>query len=57
MDECIHILDDEMHSQEQISLLLQNPIVKELIDILENEGSSILKELDLPTVNPVFDTL
>ena len=26
-------------------------------DILENEGSSILKELDLSTVNPVFDTL
>ena len=57
MDECIHILDDEMHSQEQISLLLQYPIVQELIDILENEGSSILKELDLSTVNPVFDTL
>lgn len=48
---------NEMHSQEQISLLLQNPIVQELIDILENEGSSILKELDLSTVNSFFDTL
>ena len=50
-------LVNEVHSQEQLSLLLQNPIERELIDILENEGSSTLKELDLSTVNPVFDTL
>jgi transposase len=54
VDECIHILDDEMHSQEQISLLLQHPIVQELIDILENEGSSVLKQLDFSSINTVF---
>ena len=43
-----------MHSQEQLQLLLQNPIVKELIDILENEGSRVLKQLDLTSINMVF---
>ena len=43
-----------MHSQEQIQLLLQNPIVQELIDILENEGSSVLKQLNLSSINTMF---
>ena len=48
-------LVNEMHSQEQLSLLLQNYIVKELIDILENEGSCVLKELDFSSLNTVFN--
>ena len=47
--------ENEIHSQEQLKLLLKNPIVQELFDILENEGSSVLKELDLSYVNTVFD--
>ncbi|MEF8848264.1 MAG: transposase [Candidatus Thermoplasmatota archaeon] len=46
-----------MHSPEQIQLLLKKPIVQELLDILENEGSSILQELDLSTINSVFEKL
>jgi len=49
------LVKNGMHSQEQLSLLLQNPIVKELIDILENEGSSILKELDFSSIRTVFN--
>lgn len=45
------------HSQEQFELLLGNPIVQELIDILENEGSGIVKEFDFSYINTVFDEL
>lgn len=44
-----------MHSQEQLSLLLQNPIVQELLDILENGGKCVLKHLDLSHVDEVFE--
>jgi len=44
-----------MHSQEQLALLLQNPIVQELLDILENEGKCVLQHLDLTNVNKVFE--
>jgi len=44
-----------MHSQEQLQLLLEKPIVQELIDILENEGKCVLKHLDLSYVDEVFE--
>ena len=44
-----------MHSQEQLQLLLDSPIVQELIDILENEGKCVLKNLDLDYVDEVFE--
>jgi len=44
-----------MHSQEQLQLLLEHPIVQELIDILENEGKCVLKHLDLSYVDEVFE--
>jgi len=44
-----------MHSQEQLQLLLHNPIVQELLDILENEGKCVLKHLDLSHVDEVFE--
>ena len=50
-------LVNEIHSQEQIKLLLQNTVVKELIDILENEGSNILKQLIFSSINTVFNEL
>jgi len=46
-----------MHSQEKLQLLLQNSIVQELIDILENEGSNVLKQLDLTSINTVFQEI
>lgn len=46
-----------MHSQEQLQLLLKNPIAQELIEVLENEGSSVLKELDFSSINTVFNGL
>ena len=46
-----------MHLQEQLQLLLQNLIVKEPIDILENEGSSVLTQLDPSRINTAFDEL
>lgn len=44
-----------MHSQEQMKLLLDNPIVQELLDILENEGKAVLQHLDLTCIDQVFD--
>lgn len=44
-----------MHSQEQLTLLLQNTIVQELLDILENEGKCVLKHLNLTYVDEVFE--
>ena len=44
-----------MYSQEQLQLLLHNPIVQELLDILENEGKCVLKHLDLSHVDEVFE--
>ena len=44
-----------MHSQEQLQLLLYNPIVQELLDILENEGKCVLKHLNLTYVDEVFE--
>ena len=51
------LVKNGMHPQEQLKLLLTNPIVQELIDILENEGSSIVKELDFSLINTVFTEL
>jgi len=44
-----------MHSQEQLQLLLQNPMVQELLDILENEGKCVLQHLNLTYVDEVFE--
>lgn len=44
-----------MHSQEQLQLLLHNPIVQELLDILENEGKCVLKHLNFTYVDEVFE--
>ena len=44
-----------MHSQEQLRLLLDNPIVQELLEILENEGKAILQSLDLEYVDRLFE--
>ena len=44
-----------MHSQEQMKLLLENPIVQELLDILENEGKAVLQHLDLSYIDQLFD--
>jgi len=44
-----------MHSQEQMQLLLDNPIVQELLDILENEGKAVLQHLDLSCIDRLFD--
>jgi transposase len=51
------LVKNGMHSQEQLTLLLTNPIMQELIDILENEGSSIIKELDFSSINTIFTEL
>lgn len=45
----------EMHSQEQMQLLLENPIAQELLDILENEGKAVLQHLDLSYIDQLFD--
>jgi hypothetical protein len=44
-----------MHSQEQLRLLLHNPIAQELLDILENEGKCVLKHLNLTYVDEMFE--
>jgi hypothetical protein len=44
-----------MHSQEQMKLLLDDPIVQELLDILENEGKAVLQHLDLSIIDQLFD--
>jgi transposase len=46
-----------MHSQEHLELLLTNPIVQELIDILENESSCVLKKLDFSSLSTFFNEL
>jgi hypothetical protein len=43
-----------MHSQEQLQLLLESPIVQEVLDILENEGKAVLRHLDLSYVDQMF---
>lgn len=43
-----------MHSQEQLQLLLESPIVQEVLDILENEGKAVLQHLDLSYVDQLF---
>jgi hypothetical protein len=44
-----------MHSQEQLELLLENPIVQELLEILENEGKAVLQHIDLSYINQLFE--
>lgn len=44
-----------MHSQEQIGFLLENPIVQELLEILENEGKVFLQHIDLSYINQLFE--
>jgi hypothetical protein len=44
-----------MHSQEQIQLLLENPIVQELLEILENEGKAVLQHLELTYIDQLFE--
>lgn len=44
-----------MHSQEQIQLLLENPIVQELLEILENEGKAVLQHLEFSYINQLFE--
>ena len=44
-----------MHSQEQIQLLLENPIVQELLEILENEGKVVLQHLELSYIDQLFE--
>jgi hypothetical protein len=51
------LVKNGMHSQEHLELLLTNPIMQELIDILENEGSSLIKELDFSPIRTVFNEL
>lgn len=43
-----------MHSQEQLQLLLESPIVQEVLDILENEGKAVIQHLDLSYVDQLF---
>jgi hypothetical protein len=44
-----------MHSQEQLELLLENPIVQELLEILENEGKAVLQHLELSYIDQLFE--
>ena len=44
-----------MHSQEQLRLLLENPIVQELLDILKNEGKAVLQHLDFTNIDQLFE--
>lgn len=44
-----------MHSQEQLQLLLENPIVQELLEILENEGKAVLRHLELSYIDRLFE--
>ena len=44
-----------MHTQEQMQLLIDNPIVQELLDILENEGKAVLNHLDQSYIDRLFD--
>jgi len=44
-----------MHSQEQLELLLENPIVQDLLEILENEGKAVLQHIDLSYINQLFE--
>jgi hypothetical protein len=44
-----------MHPQEQMKLLLDNPIVQEFLDILENEGKAVFQHLDLSINSQIFD--
>lgn len=54
MSASIYFGEQRMHSQEQFQLLLESPIVQEVLDILENEGKAVLKHLDLSYVNQLF---
>lgn len=44
-----------MHSQEQLQFLLENPIVQELLEILENEGKAVLQHLELSYIDRLFE--
>jgi hypothetical protein len=44
-----------MHSQEQLELLLENPIVQELLEILENEGKAVLQHLEFSYIDQLFE--
>jgi len=44
-----------MHSQEQLKLLLESPIVQELLDILENEGKAVLQHLEFSYIDQLFE--
>lgn len=44
-----------MHSQEQLELLLENPIVQEFLEILENEGKAVLQHLELNYIDQLFE--
>jgi len=44
-----------MHSQEQLELLLENPIVQELLEILENEGKAVIQHLELSYIDQLFE--
>jgi hypothetical protein len=44
-----------MHSQEHLELLLESPIVQELLDILENEGKAVLQHLEFSYIDQLFE--
>ena len=44
-----------MHSQEQLQLLLESPIVQELLEILETEGKAVLQHLDFSFIDQLFE--
>lgn len=44
-----------MHSQEQMNLLLDNPIAQELLDIFKNEGKALFQHLDFSCIDQLFD--